>query len=182
MEKLLVTSNFSFSRSVFKRLRLQTRKKPGFVWERVQERLDQWYLYVSPGFHQNYAWVLQFLVSNQGPLCYHSWSLPKAHAGLLCRWMIYLNFSQTIPGFPGPLTLSQTTNFRFFETGRVCRRQFWIQWKWQKVLWKGRTHCEKMWNCSLRAISPFPTVFSKDLYCRNVKTRACLGKGYEDGN
>ena len=27
------------------------------------------------------------------------------------------------------------------------------------------------------AISPFPTVFSKDLYCRHVKTRACLGKG-----
>ena len=23
----------------------------------------------------------------------------------------------------------------------------------------------------------FPTVFSKDLYCRHVKTRACLGKG-----
>ena len=26
-------------------------------------------------------------------------------------------------------------------------------------------------------ISPFPTVFSKDLYCRHVKTKACLGKG-----
>ena len=24
---------------------------------------------------------------------------------------------------------------------------------------------------------PFPTVFSKDLYCRHVKTKACLGKG-----
>ena len=23
----------------------------------------------------------------------------------------------------------------------------------------------------------FPTVFSKDLFCRQVKTRACLGKG-----
>ena len=32
-------------------------------------------------------------------------------------------------------------------------------------------------NCSLWAISPFPTVFSKHLYCRQVKTRACLGKG-----
>ena len=29
----------------------------------------------------------------------------------------------------------------------------------------------------LRAISPFPTVFSKDLYCRHVKNRACMGKG-----
>ena len=24
------------------------------------------------------------------------------------------------------------------------------------------------------AISPFPTAFSKDLYCRYIKTRACL--------
>ena len=23
----------------------------------------------------------------------------------------------------------------------------------------------------------FPTMFSKDLYCRHIKTRACLGKG-----
>ena len=28
-----------------------------------------------------------------------------------------------------------------------------------------------------QATSPFPTVFSKDFYCRNVKTRVCLGKG-----
>ena len=29
---------------------------------------------------------------------------------------------------------------------------------------------------SYKQIFPFP-VFSKDLYCRQVKTRACLGKG-----
>ena len=34
-EKLLVTSNFSFSHIVFKRVVLQTHKKPGLVWERV---------------------------------------------------------------------------------------------------------------------------------------------------
>ena len=27
------------------------------------------------------------------------------------------------------------------------------------------------------AISPVPTLFSKNLPCRRVKTRACLGKG-----
>ena len=42
---------------------------------------------------------------------------------------------------------------------------------------RGRKHCGKKRNCSLRAISPFPAVFSKDLYCRHVKTRACMGKG-----
>ena len=40
-----------------------------------------------------------------------------------------------------------------------------------------RKHRGKRRNCSLRAISPFLTVFSKDLYWRHLKTRACLGKG-----
>ena len=29
----------------------------------------------------------------------------------------------------------------------------------------------------LEEFSPFPTMFSKDLYFRHVKARACLGKG-----
>ena len=40
-----------------------------------------------------------------------------------------------------------------------------------------RKHYGKRRNCSFRAISPFPTVFSKDLNLRHVKTRACLEKG-----
>ena len=47
----------------------------------------------------------------------------------------------------------------------------------EKLSRKDRKRCGKRRNCSLRAISPFPTVFSKDFYCRHVKTRACLGKG-----
>ena len=31
--------------------------------------------------------------------------------------------------------------------------------------------------CLLRAISPFPAMFSEDFYCRHVYTTACLGKG-----
>ena len=42
-----------------------------------------------------------------------------------------------------------------------------------------RKHSGKRRNCSLRAISPFPTVFSKDMYCRHVKTSVCLGKDQE---
>ena len=37
-----------------------------------------------------------------------------------------------------PLTLSHTTNFGRFQTGRVCRQQFQIWWKWQKVPQLGR--------------------------------------------
>ena len=44
--------------------------------------------------------------------------------------------------------------------------------KWQNVLQTGRKHCAKKRNCSLQAISPFPTAFSKGL---NVK-----GSAYTD--
>ena len=30
-------------------------------------------------------------------------------------------------------------------------------------------------------IAPFPIVFSKDLYNRHIKTKACLGKSYNEG-
>ena len=75
------------------------------------------------------------------------------------------------------LTHYQTTNFRLFQTERVCRRQFQIGRKWQKVNQTGRKHCGKRRNCSLRAISPFPTVFSKGLFPRGVNRRHCVGMG-----
>ena len=56
-------------------------------------------------------------------------------------------------------------NLKFDENGRNFSKQ---------VFWK---HCVKRRNCSLRAISPFPTVFSKDLYCRYVKNQGFSDKG-----
>ena len=50
-------------------------------------------------------------------------------------------------------------NFKFDENGRKVSK--WVE----NTVGKGQ------------AIYPFLTVFSKDLYCRHVKTRACLGKG-----
>ena len=50
----------------------------------------------------------------------------------------------------------------------------------ERYLKMGRKRCGKRRNCSLRAISPFPTVFSKEFYCRHVKTRACVGKASDD--
>ena len=72
----------------------------------------------------------------------------------------------------------QTTHFRLFHTERVCRQQFQIWRKWQKVIQTGRKHCGKRRNCSLRAISPFPTVFSKGLFPRGVKRCHCVGMGW----
>ena len=65
------------------------------------------------------------------------------------------------------------TNFRLFQTERVCRRQFQIWRKWRKVFQTGRKHGGKRRNCSLRAISPFPTVFSKGLFPRGIKVSLC---------
>ena len=48
----------------------------------------------------------------------------------------------------GVLTLSQTTNFRMFQTERVCVRQFQIWWKRYQALQTGRKHCGKRRNCS----------------------------------
>ena len=47
------------------------------------------------------------------------------------------------------LTLSQTTNFRLFQTERVYSRQFQIRWKWQKMPQTCGKHCGKRRNCSL---------------------------------
>ena len=41
-EKLLVTSNFSFTRSVFKRFVLQTRKNKGLFGERIKQTEDNY--------------------------------------------------------------------------------------------------------------------------------------------
>ena len=109
-------------------------------------------------------------------LCFSAFSWDrKAPSPILLRSMIFLHTLQYALNLSSAfvtqgyvvhhfwLTLSQTTNFRRFQTERGCRRQFQIWWKWQKVLQTGRKHCGKRRNCSLRAISPFPTVFSKDL-------------------
>ena len=42
---------------------------------------------------------------------------------------------------------------------------------------KGGNHFGKRRKCSVSAIYPFPSMFSKDLYRRHVKTRVCLGTG-----
>ena len=72
-----------------------------------------------------------------------------------------------------PLTHYQTTNFRLFQIERLCRRQFKIWRKWQKVIQTGRKHCGKKINCSLRAISPFPSVFKRLVSQGRQKVSLC---------
>ena len=55
-------------------------------------------------------------------------------------------------------------NLHFDENGRKFSK--WVE----NTMGKGGI-------ARYQQFSPFPTVFSKDLYCRHVKTWACLGKG-----
>ena len=55
-------------------------------------------------------------------------------------------------------------NFKFDENCRKLSK--WVE----NTVGKRR-------NCSLRAISPFPIVFSKDLFPRGVKRCHCVGMG-----
>ena len=74
------------------------------------------------------------------------------------------------------LTLSKRTNFRLFQTQSVCRRQFNLDGN-------GGKFSKQVENTvGIGEIAPYKQfllfpVFSKDLKCRHIKTRACLGKG-----
>ena len=58
-------------------------------------------------------------------------------------------------------------NFKFDEKGRKFSK--WVE----NAMGKGEiARYEQLY------FSPFPTVFSIDFYCRHLKTRAWLGKGY----
>ena len=55
-------------------------------------------------------------------------------------------------------------NFKFDENGRKLSKQV-------------ENTVEKRRNCSLRAISPFPIVFSEGFFPGGVKRRHCVGMG-----
>ena len=59
------------------------------------------------------------------------------------------------------LTYYQTTNFRLFQTERVCRRQFQIWRKWKKVIQTGRKHCGKGEIARYEQFLLFPQCFHK---------------------
>ena len=86
---------------------------------------------------------------------------------LLCHLVITVFFYYPFPKQqildPSKLKEFADDNSEFDENGR--KFSTWVE------------NTGKRKNCLLWAISPIPAEFSKDLYHRQVKTRACLGKG-----
>ena len=74
------------------------------------------------------------------------------------------------------LILSQMTNFRLLRTESLQTTISNLMKTAKNIFQIRKKNSMKRRNCSLRSISPFSTVFLKELYCRHVKTRACLGK------
>ena len=46
-----------------------------------------------------------------------------------------------------------------------------------RKFFKQKENTGKSRNCLLRGISPFPTVISRDLYCRHIKKQGLFWKG-----
>ena len=68
------------------------------------------------------------------------------------------------------------TNFKLFQTERVCRTTISNLMKMAESSLKRVENTGKSKNCLLRAITPFPTVFQ--LNCTaNIKNRGLFGKG-----
>ena len=85
-------------------------------------------------------------------------------------------FCQTSENIHCLLILSQTTNLDSSKLKEFVDDSLELDENGRKVS-KQVEKCGKRRNCSLRVISEFPTVFSKDLYCTHLKIRVCLGKG-----
>ena len=106
--------------------------------------------------------------------------LPKPkldhHSPFACQSTSAFKTVRPDRGIKSSLTLSQTTNFRLIKTKEFADDNFKFVEKWQVFQMDGK-HWGKRRNGSLKAISPFPPVFSIDLHWINVKAWACLVNG-----
>ena len=71
------------------------------------------------------------------------------------------------------------TNFRLFQTKRVCRRHFQFRRKWQKAIQTGRKHCEKEKLLITSNFSISHSVFKRVVSQGRQKVSLC-GKGLND--
>ena len=76
------------------------------------------------------------------------------------------------------LTHYQTTNFRPFQTERVCRRQFQIRQIWQRVIQMGRKHWEKEKLLNVSNFCFYHTVF-KSLVSQGHQKASLCGNGLQ---
>ena len=75
------------------------------------------------------------------------------------------------------LTHYQMTNFRLFQTERVCRRKFQIWRKWKKVIQTGRKHCGKKGKLPVTSNFSFSHSVFKRLVSQGRQKGSLCGNG-----
>ena len=73
-------------------------------------------------------------------------------------------------------TLPNDKKYDQFEFKEFEDNKLNITKKLKFVLGKSRKQCRKRRKCWLPAFSPFPTMFSRGLFIRVVKSKACVVK------
>ena len=69
------------------------------------------------------------------------------------------------------------TNFRLFQTESIAEDNLKLVENSRKLCKQEESTVGKGEIARYKQFLLFPTVLSKDLYCRHIKTRARLGKG-----
>ena len=150
-EKLLVASNFSFFHNVFKRIVLQTRKNKGLFRKGWRKRSHD----MKGNCLQHTDWGLR----TWPEIVIRIYTYYATVLKILLFTKPFLSFypllNMPILGFSSKIWTNGDT-----------------------IIWLSRKHFGKRRNCSLWAISPFPTMFSKAVCCLCVKMSICGVKSY----
>ena len=80
-------------------------------------------------------------------------------------------------GRKATLNPSQTKNVDASKLKEFAADNLKLDGNGKKFPKRATKHCGKRRNCSVGAIFPFPTVFSKDLYMKHRKNQGLFGKG-----
>ena len=93
--------------------------------------------------------------------------------------LVYYNYLNAGPGRQATLILSQRTNFRLFQTERFGTHHFKCDENGRKFS-KGSGNTVGKGEIAHHKQFLFSHSVFKKLYCRYVKTGACLGKGEQN--
>ena len=154
-EKLLVTSNFSFPHSVFKRLVLLTRKTQGLFGKGL---IKQW-------MKKGQCWKLALFLSFSPAVCYHLKEMITSFRHIYFIIHKYLSFNS----LPNDKIFRTGPNWKHLQTTHQMWLKDWdLFWgKVENIVGKGR-------KCWVPAFYLFSTMFSKVFYFKVVKSRDCV--------
>ena len=97
-----------------------------------------------------------------------------------CLITLFLNYQAVIGDNFSTLhyLFTKRQNFHLVQIESICRQKTECNLKTEILFGMFRRHCGKWRKCWLPAFSPFPTMFSKAVFSRGVKSQDCVRKSY----